>query len=707
MEIKIDIQYNQAIGKNKVLSSNAGVGSIITTKVGFFIMPLSISYWGFVEAVYKQLNNYPSQTNQDEIAMRAGVEIIDDIRFIEFLKENQNLINLKMLIDIPHLVLSDNNFPKIKEHPLFKRNIELNGNILENKHFTIPAIHFPRWFYSSSNKHSFKSIEEWKSIWVRERCNGGDLKYFAPPRDPYCKTKKQFIDNNQTKDLYNTLVQIPMLLICKNGHISDIPWYQLFCAGIDGKGKQLSDNSGFDLFGYDCCECEIGGKHELQWIENRNQSESWGVLKCSKCKKTYSLEGIMNIKPLCISETPWNGIGTKSETICRNRDMNGTRSTMRMVLATSNSVYYADSFSSLYIPPEYLSGIIIESHLLQVIELLNKKWYKKALEINSLLNKNEYWDSIDIIDKADNAGITITENEKFIIKNKFLSNTNLENDPREKYRFDEYKVFTENSCSFSESKKIKFSDIELPEFLHPFFKKIQQISSLALTKTQLGFCRLSFPSVKRIDGRVERDEMQKIYNQLDDEVIVLPANQTFGEGIFFEFNDNKINSWITKNKNLFDNRFNRPPGELGKTLKQEMDEFGAPKFYLLHTFSHIILKELEFSCGYPTASLQERLYYSDRMCGVLIYTTDGSEGSMGGLVWQGQPHLISKIINTALERTCDCTSDPLCWEAEEQLNLSACFSCSLVSETSCEQRNLGLDRRVLIDPDFGFFKDLL
>lgn len=54
----------------------------------------------------------------------------------------------------------------------------------------------------------------------------------------------------------------------------------------------------------------------------------------------------------------------------------------------------------------------------------------------------------------------------------------------------------------------------------------------------------------------------------------------------------------------------------------------------------------------------------------------------------------------------ECSSDPLCWENEDQLNLAACFSCCLVSETSCEKRNLGLDRRALVDGEFVYFKDL-
>ena len=127
------------------------------------------------------------------------------------------------------------------------------------------------------------------------------------------------------------------------------------------------------------------------------------------------------------------------------------------------------------------------------------------------------------------------------------------------------------------------------------------------------------------------------------------------------------------------------------------------------------MRELEFSCGYPSASLKERLYISNStnkiMSGVLIYTAEGSEGSMGGLVSQGEPERIQEILRNGLERAHNCSSDPLCWESDGQgifgLNLSACFSCSLVAETACEEMNLGLDRRVLIDEEFGYFKDII
>lgn len=702
MEIHKDIQYNQGIGKYKVLSSNAGVGSIVTTKAGFFIMPKSVSYWGFVRDVNKQIENFGNR-DPETISRSAGVDIINDPRFVEFLKDTQGIPNLKYLIDVPHLSLDNWNYPKEKKHPLYIRCMENTGHELKSDHFFIPAIHFPRWFYSRK-KYYFKPLEEWAGLW-KQKTNDTKLQYFAPPRDPYDKTRRTFKDNNQDRDVYGTLVQIPILLICKNGHISDIPWYELFCAGIDGKRDEMRKPTGFELFDYPCQECECGGRHELQWIENRNNSESWGTLKCGKCNKSYSLEGIMNIHPFCKGDTPWNGYGTKSDEPCK--DITGARSVMQMALVTSNSVYYADSFSSLYIPPKYLPNIVLAPQLQKVLDLLNNRWYPKALERQPGLTKKSYIEQIDIVDKAEDSDIELTQEQAEIIKNQFLAVKEIPKDAHEQYRYEEYKVFSGYSESIPEIPNLEFKDIVLPEELKPYFKKIQQVDTLAMTLTQLGFSRVSMPVPLRIGGEVVRSEGQRIYNEPVEKVYSLPANQSLGEGLFFEFNKEAVDQWLNRYSDLFKTRYNQPEGEIGKALKGEMDQYGAPKFYLLHTFSHIIMKELEFSCGYPTASLQERLYYSDRMCGVLIYTADGAEGSMGGLVWQGQPRLIDKTIKSAINNAKECSSDPLCWENEDQLNLAACFSCCLVSETSCEKRNLGLDRRALVDEEFGYFKDLI
>src|SRR5207244_2216447 len=127
--------------------------------------------------------------------------------------------------------------------------------------------------------------------------------------------------------------------------------------------------------------------------------------------------------------------------------------------------------------------------------------------------------------------------------------------------------------------------------------------------------------------------------------------------------------------------------------------------------------QLSFECGYGSASLRERIYcssgsVSEGMNGVLIYTASGdSEGTMGGLVRQGEPDRLLRTMVAALQKAQWCSSDPICIETTGQgtdnANLAACHGCLLISETSCEEGNRLLDRAMLVgkpeDPQLGFF----
>ena len=99
--------------------------------------------------------------------------------------------------------------------------------------------------------------------------------------------------------------------------------------------------------------------------------------------------------------------------------------------------------------------------------------------------------------------------------------------------------------------------------------------------------------------------------------------------------------------------------------------------------------------------------------GVLIYTASGdSEGSLGGLVRQGLPGKFEVIIQHALNEATWCASDPVCIQSmgqgQDGCNLAACHNCALLPETSCENKNMLLDRGLMIgtldDQSIGFFK---
>ncbi len=189
-------------------------------------------------------------------------------------------------------------------------------------------------------------------------------------------------------------------------------------------------------------------------------------------------------------------------------------------------------------------------------------------------------------------------------------------------------------------------------------------------------------------------------------------SESFGEGIFIKWNEERLKSFIAE---YLQNEKNKIATLFSRVRQNEMiskDKFAnethLSRLLLIHSFSHLIIKELEFLCGYSSSSIAERIYCdADTMNGLLIYTIAGSEGSFGGLIKQAESENFKKILLSALYRAKDCTSDPICYESDEQgvggLNYAACYSCLLISETSCEEFNSFLDRRILIDEQNGFF----
>jgi hypothetical protein len=195
----------------------------------------------------------------------------------------------------------------------------------------------------------------------------------------------------------------------------------------------------------------------------------------------------------------------------------------------------------------------------------------------------------------------------------------------------------------------------------------------------------------------------------------LPAVESFGEGVLLAFDQTSLQAWesdeaVIKRVSTLETRRRASP--VGSRFAE-----ATPRLVLLHTFAHVLMRELAFSCGYSAASLRERVYAADGPspeAGILIYTAAGdSEGTLGGLVRQGEAPRMARSILAALEHASWCSSDPLCRESRGQgpgsMNLAACHGCSLVAETSCERGNLLLDRVLLVGDTAtpGYFQSLI
>lgn len=187
----------------------------------------------------------------------------------------------------------------------------------------------------------------------------------------------------------------------------------------------------------------------------------------------------------------------------------------------------------------------------------------------------------------------------------------------------------------------------------------------------------------------------------------LPATEVFGEGLVLSFDFERLDAWAQS----------LPDGELEALRQLEekrvSEEFWFlptvdPVFIALHALSHLLLRRITFECGYSSSSLRERLYYDreQRYAGIMIYTADGdSEGSLGGLVRQGRVDRLAQSLFDAVEEGRWCSADPVCSETAGQglggFNRASCHACELVAETSCTHANTLLDRRLLVDDQFG------
>lgn len=738
MEIQNQNQYNQSISRYKLLSSTAGVGSIITTDTGNYVVVSDVGQWPFIKTSNNRIGSIledrsgsedPYEKIKKDLLENLGLNLVDDGRFIQFLRnDNPALGDLLCLAAIPQLSLNEHfNSLTTKNNPVIKKLKDM-GIEKKPEDFTIPATHFPKWF--RNEKGDLKTYKEWKDLWNKIV----KLPYFfAPPRDPDHKYpgKKKFKDvAGNTLEEHKELTQLNIVLICANGHLSDIPWSkflnwrtQLKRSGGDKKGTRLFTDTD------NCCD-----KPMLKWTENRNRSEGYGSIFIECCnpqcrlgdgdmnanRPKISLEGINNLKPECPGHKPWQiDLSAESNMIPYDPQCSaaaGGRTTMQVALVTGNNVYFANPFSSIYIPVKLLRGIPEEvDRLLRICERKfdslkdpNKErqdWARRRID-GELLDEHRVVtpDRTQFLEQLATAFVHGVEELQ----------QSEDEDYHEFYKRQEYHVLTSQTSSDNED--LILNDITLPKALLSFFNKIQKVEELKVTSVQLDFTRVS-PNERIINanGQVTTGNGQNIFADRPQPLYIMPAVENYGEGIFFDLNNQTIGNWLnTFEKQLIERIRPLLPtrGSFnGNALRNRIRRDRA-KLLLIHTFSHLIMRELEFTCGYPTASLKERLYVSPEMSGFLIYTADGSEGSMGGLIWQAHPERMTQLIVKAMERAVDCSADPLCWEESDgqgvfNLNLSACFSCALVSETACEERNLALDRRILIDPIYGYFKELI
>lgn len=563
----------------------------------------------------------------------------------------------------------------------------------------ISGIRFPQWYLSPYTRR-IQPIYEWRKMADKH----GKVRLFD---------ERPFDASSKLRD---ELVPLRFICVCSNGHVQDFPWVEWPHGGNICKHPDL----------------ELNNSHNSGSISDYS-------VHCKYCDKKKSL-GIIFAKNAFSDYLNLIGVHCKGNYIWKNRvESDSCNQGLQVLLRSANNLYFPNISSSVNIPFDDYSLInaikadeALNADYLVIIQNI-KKITKGKLSgtIKDKLGKNLIVHSL-LKDMVSVLQISYPNIDQSQVLNKIIDQIDSENSSHDEnidvmdYRREEFNILSGITPYDNSSDKLIKQTFNKKELLRDKLPEsvrcITLIHELQVVNVLRSYSRLkptdsdSMKEIIREEGENTDFSKEVSLRRTDGRYVGMRFH---GEGIFITLDPVQVTEWMDRiKKSEISKRILRKVNN--PDVFEDEKKYITPDYYLLHTLSHIILKELSVSSGYSATALKERLYFSNEigqeMYGILIYTSSSdSEGTLGGLVKQGVPEKMKWILSAAIEKAKWCSFDPVCIDSEGQgsnsLNAGACHACALVSETSCEKQNQYLDRGVLIGgldtPELGFFSNLL
>ncbi|GFP31791.1 hypothetical protein HKBW3S42_00097 [Candidatus Hakubella thermalkaliphila] len=123
-----------------------------------------------------------------------------------------------------------------------------------------------------------------------------------------------------------------------------------------------------------------------------------------------------------------------------------------------------------------------------------------------------------------------------------------------------------------------------------------------------------------------------------------------------------------------------------REIAQE-DTITRAVYGLVHSFSHLVLRQAVIQSGFDRTSLSEYLF--PRALSFVLYSNNRTKFTIGGLYTLFEQTL-HEHLRAVLDKGEACVYDPVCTE-----ETAACHACMHISELSCEHFNRNLSRRYL------------
>ncbi len=501
-----------------------------------------------------------------------------------------------------------------------------------------------------------------------------DSGLFKCKSNPFRPEFTRFVHENCGKARNADVVPTRFLLACRNGHLDDFPWHWFVHDGPSScRGTLRFYESGASL------------QTENLWVG------------CDECGARKSMA------------RAFGRTGPENLPGCRGRHPHLDRfedcdEPPRAILLGATNGWFPVTISSLVIPLD-------RDPVVQLVE--------------------DNWDVFGDLESLDELGVTIrTLIRRNVIPglDKYSPETIWNEIERRKRGDGENAFVTDVDMKVPEWQVLTASEppVDWPHFMvtkvgaptryDEWICSVVLVERLREVNALVGFTRVEPPEEMGETG--ERPRMAPLSNAPPRWV---PVNEVHGEGIFIQFNEEKITEWLRLDAVARRDEELRNGHQGWRNARRLDPNEGYPgiRYVLLHTFAHLLLRELALECGYNAASIRERVYASKEgdettMAGVLLYTAaPDSDGTLGGLVELGKPNNLGRLMAQALDRARICSSDPLCSEhlpeGDRSLHAAACHACTFTAETSCERGNRYLDRALLVPiighENVAFFKE--
>ncbi len=484
---------------------------------------------------------------------------------------------------------------------------------------------------------------------------------FSLKSSPFRPDKTHFVHSNCDKARSPAAVPARFLVACRGGHLDDFPWHYFVHGGpSDCPGPLKFFEQGASL------------QTENLWV------------RCERCDASRSMVDAFGdrgqqLLPKCRGRHPHLG---RADANCEER--------LRPVLLGASNSWFPVTLTVLAIPTkgdklaqllvdksDLFSDVGTQAELGLALKVLGKSGMLASL---ADYKADEIWVALQAMRGGGDG-----EQESPDLKRPEWDAFTSPNPPQ---NWPDFMVTRINAPKGFES-KFDFTVVA---------ERLREVNAL------IGFTRVEPPEEAKEGGAPP--PRAPLANGKHDWI---PATEVRGEGIFLRFNSQRLAEWLARPSVkareaalLEGHRAFRA----ARKLSPPEENFPGITYVLLHTFAHILIRELALECGYSAASVRERIYASEygdtpEMAGVLVYTAaPDSDGTLGGLAQLGQPDRLGELIAQALARAKICASDPLCAEhvpnRDRSLHGAACHACSFVAETSCEIGNRYLDRSLLV-----------